>query len=320
MIATDAYPELDQAHIDALFAATRQALTDAYDAVARLAGAASPLSVAGELALFRFLPRRYLPRYDLAFARRFAAVLATVAWKLAEPDQVCSLACTAEDLALKYILDLARAGLPDPQFDDLADALFEDDAVLALWDDANDGSAPEANLAFADWFRPFSDRHHVHPFVQEDAAGFRLLWSETENPPDDLEDPTIEVFIALGEDWLDAPDQVTDQIPAILEETRAALFPDIDPRRLNGAQRERLFDSAADDVRLLLDVARRDISLAYDVWLLRDAAPGRPAARERLHAGLPLDEALSLRKLERMGEYRGVTDVALRVYPADHRF
>jgi hypothetical protein len=319
MISTDTYPELDAAHIQALFEAGRQAVGEAYAAIGELA-AGRP---AGELTLLRRLPRKYLPRCGPEFVQRFAATLTTVAWKLAEPNHVYGLACTAEDVALKIILDLARERLADDeQFEDLAEELFEDDTFLMLWDPALDGAEERlpgaANLAFADWFEPFGDREPVHPFVADGPEAFERLWTETEDVADELEDPVTEVFIALGEDWLEAPDQVTDEIPVILRETRAALFPDAEARRLSAAERQQMFDSAAEDVRVLLEAARSEGGRAYDVWLLRDAGPGRPKASQRLHGGLPLEEALNLRKLERMGEYRGVADVELRVYPQDH--
>ena len=318
MISTDTYPELDAAQIQALFEASRQAVGEAYAAIGELA-AGRP---AGELALLRRLPRKYLPRCGRDFVQRFAAVVTTVAWKLAEPSHVYSLACTAEDVALKIILDLARERLgEDEQLDDLAGALFEDDAFLMLWDQSLDGAEERlpaaAHLAFADWFEPFGDREPVHPFVAGGPDAFERLWTEAQDVPDELEDPVTEVFISLGEDWLEVPDQVADQIPAILQETKAALFPDSSARRLSGAERQQVFDSAAEDVQVLLEAARTEGGRAYDVWLLKDTGPGRPKVGQRLHGGLPLEEALNLRKLERMGQYRGVPDVELRVYPQD---
>lgn len=321
MISTDTYPELDARHIQALFEAARQAVADTYAALASLAAGGSMEDVS----LFRRLPRKYLPRYDVEFVRRFAATAVTVAWKLTEPNHVYNLACTAEDIALKYIIDLAGERLAGAdQYEEFADELFEDDTFLLLWDQSQDGSEERypgaANLSFADWFEPFSDREQVHPFVAGDAEMFKLLWSGSEVgvAEDELEDPVTEVFIELGEDWLEVPDHVTDQIPAIIDETRLALFPDTAARRLGAAERRQVFESAAQDVRLLIDAARQESGRSYSVWLVEDAGPGRPPARQRIHAGLPLDEALNLRKLERMGEYRGVTSVQLRVYPADH--
>jgi hypothetical protein len=324
MISTDTYPDLDESRVQALFAAARQAVADAHAAMARSAGGVSAMEMAAELPLARFLPRKYLPRYTPEFFQRFAVTVTTVAWKLADPEHVFGLACTAEDLALKYILDAARGGAAeDPQWDELTDALFDDDAFLVLWDPAQDGSEERylgaANLAFAEWFEPFGERQPVHPFLQREAEAFKALWSEAPAVDDELEDPVTEVFIALGEDWLDVPDQVADQIPSILEEARAVLFPDA-PRRLSSDDRERLYESAAEDARVLLEIARNEVGVTYDVWLLRDVGPGRPAKRERLHSGLPLEDALNMRKLERMGEYRGVVDVRLRVYPQDHGF
>src|SRR5579883_430171 len=325
MISTDTYPELDQAHIDALFSAARGMAGDAFSLVESLSErdpgpALHPI--------LEFLPRKYLPRYDLSFAERFATAMITVAWKLTEPNHVYSLACTAEELALKYLLDMAADGRSDEQFEELADVLFEDDSFLVLWDPSQDGiedlrrdaSSPAASLAFNDWFEPFNASEQVHPFVQPGPETFRLLWSDAATGDEDPEDPVTEVFIALGEDWLEVPDQVADQIPGVLEETASAMFPDRPSgQRLSAAERQQVYESAAEDVRMILQAARQDDDTAYDVWLITQQG-GHDRSRYRLYAQLPLEEALTMRKVERMGEYRGITDVEVRVYPESHVF
>lgn len=333
MIATDTYPELDDEHVEALFRAARQAVSDAYEAVARLSATDSSLTSVDALALTRFLPRKYLPRYNAEFAQRFATSVVSAVWKLTEPNHVYSLACTAEELAMKYVLDLARSMAPpepegESQYDELADTIFEDEAFLVLWNQAQDGIEEAAqvarpgavNLAFSEWFEAFGEAEQVHPFLQPDSGGLRSLWSETATGEEDLEDPTTEVFIALGEDWLEVPDQIAEQIPDIINETSEALFPERDPgRRLSSADRQQAYEAAAEDVRVLLEAARQDGDSPYEVWLISQGS-GRTRTRYRLYSGLPLEEALTLRKVERMGDYRGVTDVELRVYPEGHRF
>src|SRR5947209_20253874 len=97
MIATDTYPELDEAHVEALFGAARRAVEDALQLVVVLSAGGSERRVSDEHPILRFLPRKYLPRYDLHFARRFASAVVTVTWKLSEPIHVYSLASTAEE-------------------------------------------------------------------------------------------------------------------------------------------------------------------------------------------------------------------------------
>lgn len=310
MIATDTYPDLDQAHIDAVFHAAQRAVADALALVAQ-PGADLPLK--------RFLPRQHQSHYDAEFARKLAATMSTVAWKLTEPHHVYSLASVAEQMALKYIVELAAAGATDDgQLDEFAEVLLEDEAFEGLWEQALDGAQGQ-NLAFADWFEPFSEVEQVHPLLQPDSEAFGQLWSAPAAIEDDLEDPTTEVFIALGEDWLDVPDNVADQIPGVIDDTTAALFPDrAAGRKLSAADREQVYESAAEDVRVLLHTARGDTDTAYDVWIISTGA--RRRTRYRLYSGLPLEEALTMRKLERMGDYRGVTDVEVRVYPETHAF
>ena len=315
MITTDTYPELDQAHADALFRAIRQTIRQSLHDVAALAAGGSK----DDVGLLRFLPGQYLNRYDADFAQRFAVTLSTVAWKLAEPSHVSGLASTAEELALKYIVETARRLLPanveDGQFDELEDQLFEDDLFREPWDGGSE-IAP-----FDEWFTPYRQGESLHPFIQTEAGPFLDLWTgQQQLGDDDLEDPATEVFIAMGEDWMAVPDNVTDQIPAVLADTAAVLYPERGGlRALNASEREHVYENAAQDVQALLQSARSDEDVAYDVWLVRSRSGGGKT-RQRLHAGLPLQEALTLRSMERMGEYRGNPSVELRVYPEGHAF
>src|SRR5712691_8472544 len=70
-----------------------------------------------------YLPRKHLSRYNLSFAERFLVCVLTVAWKLREPG-VRWLACTAEEIALRAIVEEARAlVLADSELDE-AEANF----------------------------------------------------------------------------------------------------------------------------------------------------------------------------------------------------
>ncbi len=320
MIGTDTYPNLDGPHRDALYQAVDEAVRESFAAVGLLS---SGRARAADIAAFRSLPPAYAGRYDDDFARRFAATVATVTWKLTEPEHVFPLACRAEELALKYVIDTAqrlyRESRPDgvPDYDEVRERLFEDDEYLQLWDDHGAGD----DLGFEHWFEPFRPTEQVHPYCKSDTEAFDNLWSNLEPLEEDLFDPEAEVYLVLGEDWLDVPNHVADQIPAILQEAMSTLFPDATGwRRLSERNRDRLFDSVAEDVRLLLDAARRELDRAYDVWAVTQRAGSRSASRLKLHAGVPLAEALDLRRLERAGDYREVTDVTLCVYPADHQF
>ena len=55
-----------------------------------------------------YLPRKHLSRYNVAFAGRFVVCVLTVAWKLREPA-LHWLACNAEELALRAVIEEARA-------------------------------------------------------------------------------------------------------------------------------------------------------------------------------------------------------------------
>ena len=311
MITTASYPELDEAHSSALFAAMTATLSACFDAVGSSADA-------WEDGLLASLPPAWRHEYDAQFLARFTISLATVAWKLSEPEHVYDLASRAEEIALKYIVDTAermfRERAPDqvPDFDLVRERLFEDDEYAELWE----SQAPSGSTD--NWFEPFRPAVQVHPFTQQDAEPFVGLWADPESL-DEIEDPEMEVFLILGEDWLDAPDEVIEEIPAILEETRSALFPQARLRQLGERDRTRLFDSAAEDVRVLLEKARRDGGL-YDVWAVNNTALGAAPGRYRIHAGVPLEEALSLRRLVRAAEYRGATNVSLRVYREQHAF
>lgn len=114
------------------------------------------------------LPRKYLPRYDLLFAKKFVVCVSTVVWKLQSPDPQ-ELACVAEELALNPIVGQAQAllevrGRP-VDLGDVYEEAFQDIDFEFLFDPSFDGiEEPEigehlrlANLRFEDWFKPFAN-------------------------------------------------------------------------------------------------------------------------------------------------------------------
>jgi hypothetical protein len=147
-----------------------------------------------------FLPPRYLPKYTIGFARRFFVTLVTVAWKLAQPEQI-PLACVAEELVAWALIRRARVYLDlydKPQsahdFTEFIDVLFADVDFLFLYEPAYDGidqteigaRAGMTSLAFADWFHRFGaelDTTYgaVHPYAEEGPP-------PDDDKPDDDED------------------------------------------------------------------------------------------------------------------------------------
>ena len=93
-----------------------------------------------------YLPRKHLSRYNLALAERFLVCVPTVAWKLREPG-VQWLACTAEELALRAIIEEARTllladselGKAEADFNSFESVAFEDWDFEMLFDPAYDG-------------------------------------------------------------------------------------------------------------------------------------------------------------------------------------
>ena len=125
-----------------------------------------------------WLPRKFLPRYDLRFARSFAVCLISVAGKLTDRHPHL-LASVAEEMALAAILDEAESALDlngrkvDMRAE--AEAAFQDTDFELLFDPRWDGLEEDeavshlamANLRFEHWFRPFRDEIPVPPYVAE---------------------------------------------------------------------------------------------------------------------------------------------------------
>ena len=65
-----------------------------------------------ETTLVDYLPRQFLPYYNLAFAKRFLVAFLTVTWKLTDPEAVHNCANQAEELALYALIQATRDALP----------------------------------------------------------------------------------------------------------------------------------------------------------------------------------------------------------------
>ena len=130
------------------------------------------------------LPRTYLPRYDLLFAKAFVICVSTVVWKLQSPDQQ-ELACVAEELALSAIVGQAQALLEmrgqQVNIGDVYEEAFQDTDFEFLFDPSFDGIEESgiadyrrlANLRFEDWLKPFANVPHVHLYVADAPARSR---------------------------------------------------------------------------------------------------------------------------------------------------
>lgn len=127
------------------------------------------------------LPRKYLPRYNILFAKEFVVCVSTVVWKLQSPDPQ-DLACVAEELALNAIIQQAGVNLElqgrEADLDDVYEEAFQDTDFEFLFDPKFDGIEESemadwlrmANLRFEDWFKPFANVPFVHPFVADAPA------------------------------------------------------------------------------------------------------------------------------------------------------
>lgn len=124
------------------------------------------------------LPRTFLPRYDLLFAKGFVLCVSTVVWKLQSPDQQ-ELARVAEELALNASIGQAAALLEthgqEVDLGDVYELAFQDldfEFLLeARFDGIEDSNLAQplrlANLRFEDWFTPFANVPYIHPYAAD---------------------------------------------------------------------------------------------------------------------------------------------------------
>ena len=126
------------------------------------------------------LPRKYLPRYDALFAKRFLDALLVVEWKLFALGEH-KLACLAEELALNALIGCATGLLETrgskADFTNLEEVAFEDRDFDSLFAMAEDGiedteigeQLGTAGMKFEEWFEPFNkgEVYRVHPYVDQ---------------------------------------------------------------------------------------------------------------------------------------------------------
>jgi hypothetical protein len=135
-----------------------------------------------ETEMVSYLPRKYLPRYDDAFAKAFLTCLLVVAWKIVAPGKH-RLASVGEELALYAIERHAHALYEEkhgeePDFSSFDDVAYEDVDFQFLFQPAFDGIEEGVtaevgrivNLTFDDWFKSFRDDNPAHPFAQNSSA------------------------------------------------------------------------------------------------------------------------------------------------------
>jgi hypothetical protein len=124
------------------------------------------------------LPTRYAHRYDILFVKRFIVATITVTQRLTAGWD--PLACVAEELALRVLLDEAEARLDEAGLDlphwraTIEDYLFEDADHEMLFDPSLDGIEDDedflartrtAPMAFPEWFTPFNDERPIPPYL-----------------------------------------------------------------------------------------------------------------------------------------------------------
>lgn len=127
-----------------------------------------------EANLAHFMPRRFIPRYDLVFVERLARTSADLAERLERAQKsglvpyATFLNSVAEEMLMSQVIQLAIEGANSEKVVDDLEALqelsFEDRDFEWLYDLSQDGVVgdPEvsrvagfANLNFHDWFKPF---------------------------------------------------------------------------------------------------------------------------------------------------------------------
>lgn len=160
--------------VDYLFSDLAQ-LTGARDHTATVATAES-----AAFFVLEDLPTRYAHRYDVLFVKRFIVATVTVTQRLTAGWD--PLACVAEELALRVLLDEAEARLDEAGLDlphwrsTIEDYLFEDADHEMLFDPSLDGIEDDedflartrtAPMAFPEWFTPFNDERPIPPYLLE---------------------------------------------------------------------------------------------------------------------------------------------------------
>jgi hypothetical protein len=162
--------------IDYLFSDLAQ-LTGSRDHTATVATAES-----AAFFVLEDLPTRYAHRYDVLFVKRFIVATVTVTQRLTAGWD--PLACVAEELALRIVLDEAEARLDEAGLDipnwraTIEDYLFEDADHEMLFNPSLDGIENDedflartrtAPMAFPEWFTPFNDERPIPPYLLDNS-------------------------------------------------------------------------------------------------------------------------------------------------------
>lgn len=123
-----------------------------------------------------YLPPQHLRRYSTLFVKKFLGSLIVVGWKLGALH-VYQLACVAEELAMRALIERAKQNLRErgerADFGRFRTAVFADEDFEDLFDPRKDGfeklgELETANLAFQDWFKPFQAGSPVHPLLGDE--------------------------------------------------------------------------------------------------------------------------------------------------------
>lgn len=127
-----------------------------------------------ETSLAELLPRRFIPRYDSAFARRMAETASGLLRRLEQLRERGSqpgaafLTSVAEEMLMAQAIDmatgLAKSRAQAEELEALQEFSFEDRDFEWLYDLTHDGGIEDpdvqaragfANLGFDEWFEPF---------------------------------------------------------------------------------------------------------------------------------------------------------------------
>ena len=119
------------------------------------------------------LPPRYAEQYTSLFAKRFLVTTVVLTTRLTAASRA-PLACVAEELALRLLIEQAKATLElydladqdtDKALAAFKDAAFEDFDHEDLYDDEerDDEEQIDANI----WFAPFGAPRYTHPYAHD---------------------------------------------------------------------------------------------------------------------------------------------------------
>jgi hypothetical protein len=135
--------------------------------------AVTPIEIAGTSVL-SCLPPQFAAGYDVTFTQKFIVVASDVTAALARGWTAPG--CLAAELAVRCLLDQAEItediyelDLPEDWRANVEEVLLEDADSDALYNNDDDGhhraTADAAELAFENWFKPFTPTDTVPPYA-----------------------------------------------------------------------------------------------------------------------------------------------------------